>query len=440
LSSGQNRWLGVLYDAETFRPITEFSAPARIRGIAFNPGRALLATIPYGEVVSFVPVAVAEVLAGAAVCGPGSEQETDVTLACTLHGEANPEGVSETEVWFGWGMTPVLGSMTPAQPVATGGVLVPASARIEARPNETVYYRLEGRDRNVKAPEALGSETASFTTPAVAPRVPGEPAVSFVGSASAVMSGELNPENANTSYRFQYGACATLEACPGTGVTPVAEAASYGKLATTLEASGLQPGTVYRYRLVAESAGGVAHGAEGQFATAPAPAVGAVTGAASGVGVGGATISGLASPDGKPAVYTFELGVANGAATQYGIVFSGPVAASVAPVPEAYALSGLQPGVTYAYRIAVHSGYGTALGETATFTTQGLPAVLLSPTAPALLAVPPIVFPAVESQPLVKAKPKKPKPKPAKKTKKRGKRKARKARARKATARKTTRN
>lgn len=413
-----DRFFGTLYQAETFRPITEFSVPGFVGGLAFTPNGELFANRENG-VLSYVPVPVAELVASPATCGAGGEQESDVTLSCALAGEVNPEGVSETEVWFGWGRTPVLGSTTPARPVASGEALVPVSAPVEGlRPSETFYYRLEGHDHNVKAPEALGSETRSFTTPTVAPRVLGEPAVSFVGSSSAVMSGVLNPENDSTHYQFQYGACETLDTCPGAGETGSLESAFYGKVPTTLEAKGLQPGTVYHYRLTAENTGGVARGVEGQFTTAPAPVVGAVTGSAGGVGVGSAVISGAVSPDGQPAVYAFELGIANGSATQFGVVFSGQVPGSSALVPESLALSGLQPGVTYAYRIAVHSGYGSAVGETVTFTTQGLPAVLVSPVAPALLAVPAVAFPRVESPLRVKAKPKQTKAKRSKKAKK----------------------
>jgi hypothetical protein len=104
------------------------------------------------------------------------------------------------------------------------------------------------------------------------------------------------------------------------------------------------------------------------------------------------------NPDGQPASYVFELGIYAGAATQYGVVFSGSTTAVVGAVPESLGLTGLQPGTAYAYRVKISSGYGTSYGEQATFTTLGLPTVLVSPVAPALLTVPRIVFP-VESKP-----------------------------------------
>ena len=104
------------------------------------------------------------------------------------------------------------------------------------------------------------------------------------------------------------------------------------------------------------------------------------------------------NPDGQAATYTFELGRYTGAGTQFGIVFSGPAGAGRVPVGESLGLSGLQPGTTYAYRVAVHSGDGSAQGETATgamltFTTEGLPAVLSVVSPLTQLAIPNIAFP-----------------------------------------------
>ena len=179
------------------------------------------------------------------------------------------------------------------------------------------------------------------------------------------------------------------------------ESAQYGLIGVTQEARGLAPQTPYRFRLVANSEfeyqgkpeGGKTPGAEGMFKTGPAPVPQATTGSASAITATSALVSGTVNPDGQPATYAFELGVYNGAATQYGVVFSGPAGASAVPVEETLALTGLQPGVTYAYRIKVASGYGEATGQTMTFPTAGLPEVLPVATPLAMLAVPNIAFP-----------------------------------------------
>jgi hypothetical protein len=101
----------------------------------------------------------------------------------------------------------------------------------------------------------------------------------------------------------------------------------------------------------------------------------------------------MVDPGGQQATYVFELGVYTGASTAYGVVLSGTVPAETQPVAESEQLTGLQPGTTYAYRVTIRSGYGEATGTTATFTTEGLPAILTSPPTTSLLPTPSIAFP-----------------------------------------------
>jgi DNA-binding beta-propeller fold protein YncE len=387
------------------------------------------------EVISWEPVPVGELAAGASACVPGSDIGTDATLDCELKGEVDPWGVSETEVWFQWGRTPVLGEETPKQPIANTKsegeeeTPVPVSAAIKGvRPNEPLYDQLAGEDHNVKAPELLSSLTSEFTTPLVPPRVVGEPIAAFQTATSSVFFGRLNPENTLTSYEFQYAPeekCdksklaegkSLAEACAGVLQTSEAKSSQYGPVGTVMEGASLQPATLYRYRLYAVNEKGQgalnetggAQLPEGTFETAPAPAVQAQTGGAIAIGTTSAVVSGTVNPDGQASTYTFELGVYNGAATRYGIVFSGPAGAGSEPVQETLAVSGLQPGTVYAYRISIHFGDGSlngasATGASATFTTGGLPAVLLSPAPLAQLSIPAIAFPKEAKVRTVKA-------------------------------------
>jgi hypothetical protein len=437
-----SRWFGSLYDAGTSHRITEFSG-AGPAGIAFSAGGDLYAAEAASaatghEVLSYKPVPVGELLSAPAACKAGAEHETDVTFDCTLEGTVDAWGVKETEVWFQWGQTRALGSETPKQPIANLKLEGKEEAPVKAltnpplaglRPNETFYYQLAGEDHNVKAPELLTSERAQFDTPLVAPAIFGEPSVSFVKASSAVMFGELNPENAQSEYFFEYGAGETLAECPhgvrkesckAVAATPAAQATCpvagegagrvsrcvYAKTGVALQAGGLQPATAYRYRLSAESVNRAgtekqvsAPGPEGSFTAGPAPVPQASTGAASALTATSATVSGSVNPDGLPATYVFELGVYNGADTQYGVVSSAPAGASTVPVEETLALTGLQPGTTYAFRIAISSGYvknesHTVWGTPVTFTTAGLPEVLSVPAVLAQLAIPNISFPA----------------------------------------------
>lgn len=431
---GPDRRGGMLLNASTGKPITQFTVlplgtssyqlPAD--GLAFSAGDVHTGEMMYGasyvrnELVGYVPKEVAELLTGAVTCTEEAEHETSQAFECELTGQVNPEGVAKTETLFRWGRDQALSGPetreTARQPVATGGTLVPAPTAVikGLRPNEPVYSELAGYDEFNEPPErALTGEAVSGGTPLVAPKIVSVPSVSFVKAFSAVMFGELNPENANTEFFFEYGPGEALqecplgvrqEACPGVARTAIAESSAYGRVATTLEATGLQPATVYRYRLSAESEGSAKAKArstpkpedEGVFTTAPAPAPRAQTGPASAIGATTATISGAVNPDGQQAVYGFELGVYDGALTQYGVVFTGPAGAGTVAVAETLGLTGLQPGTTYAYRITIKAaGTGQSVeGEAATFTTAGLPSVLSVPTPLAMLAVPNVAFPA----------------------------------------------
>ncbi|HEY3829623.1 MAG TPA: hypothetical protein VGL57_10555 [Solirubrobacteraceae bacterium] len=443
----ENLEVGVLYDAVTGHRITTFTVPSQagLDGMAFSSGGSLYVTAAVAqEVLSYTPDLVAELLARPAGCTPGMASGSLVAFDCELEGEVNPEGVAGTEAFFEWGPTEALGETTAKQTIATGALPVPVQGTISGvRPNETLHYELAGYDEPVQAPEELTSERTSVKTPAVAPRVVGAPSASFVTSSSVVLSGALNPENANTTYEFLYApacasgeeVCPAIAQAPGVQRTAVQESGIYGNTGATLEATGLQPATTYRFALMAENAAGGAvsetGGAalpEGTFTTAPAPVPTAVTGAASAVGATSATISGSVDPDGLAATYSFEVGVYEGTATQYGVVFSGPAGAGTAQVQEAYALSGLQPGATYAFRVTVHSGYihngeNAEHGAPALFTTAGVPSVLSAPPVFGLVATPTIAFPkAVSRKTSKKGNKAKKKKKKTHKTKAKGKR------------------
>jgi hypothetical protein len=408
---------GALYEVEAknLHLITEFASEFpeeverfRALSIAFGANDDMF-VVGGNEFVSYVPVRVAGLAADPAICVSGTDDGTNTTLDCTLKGEVNPWGVAETEAGFQWGKTPILGLETGFLPLATLEEPIVQGAVLKGlTPNETYYYRLAAHDKNAKAPELLTSETASFKTPVVAPRTVGEPVASFVKPFSAVLFAELNPENTSTHYEFQYGSCESLENCAGLADTQVVESAIYGPIGATVEIKELTPNTQYRYRLFAENdhKEGTPVIEEGSFTTASAPAPQATTGPAGAAGPTSATIFGTVDPDGQPAVYTFEVGVYNGASTQYGTVLSESTGATIGPIAEKLALSGLQPGTTYAYKITVKSGYGTAEGEPAIFTTAGLSAVLAAPAPLGMLPVPRTTFPktVVSKKPTTKCK------------------------------------
>jgi hypothetical protein len=404
---------GALYEASNGRLLSRFqTSGAEVQGVGFNPGGELYAAGGQSQdVLAYTPKTIAELATGTDSCVPGTEHETDAVFDCTVNGEVDPEGVAETEAWFQWGLSPALGGQTPKQPVAAAGAF---PAVIAVRPNSAFYYELSAEDQNIRAPEALVGERRAASTPLVAPNIVGVPSTVSVTSSAAVLAAQLNPENASTEYLFEYSPSeAALQACtggirqgscPGVAATPAEQSNVYGQVGVSLEAGGLQPSTSYSDRLFAEDTSEdkreqfARTGPIASFTTAPEPSPQAQTGPYSNLGVTGATITATVNPDGAPTTYAFELGVYEGANTQFGVVGSGSLEAASSPSEETLALGGLQPGTTYAYRISLTSGYipgatHTLQGSAVTFTTSGLPAVIAPPAVLAQLPVPEIVFP-----------------------------------------------
>ena len=253
-------------------------------------------------------------------------------------------------------------------------------------------------DQNVRLPETLTDETATFSTPEASPKTLGSPSASFISPASADLYGELNPENTPSKYFFEYAPVSSgaLEQCAGptahcSGVTDTValESEQYGNVGAVAEVSNLQPSTAYKYRLAVVNQAGQQNGAEGEFTTAQKPKVEAETVAASTVTSTGALASGVVRSEGQPAVYAFEIGVYNGSATQYTTVFSGQAGLGTGDEIESFMLTGLQPATTYAYRISINGEYENVQGAATLFTTAALQTLLSLPAPAQMLPTPP---------------------------------------------------
>jgi hypothetical protein len=416
--------------------LSEFAPPSgemhAARGLAFASSasdKLNAEETPINEVESYKSIIFPETH----TCAPSQESGTSAKLC----GEINPDGV-QANGFFEYGTSASLGSQTLVAFEGSGEAFEPVSLQLTGlEPNQEYHYRVAA-EAQAGGETLLGhGEEQTFQTAIVEPQIVGQPSASFVKAQSAVVSASVNPEHASTRYHYEYGACPKLAGCVGVQSTPDEVSSVYGPVGSTWELIGLAPSTTYSYRLVASNesevggkpVGGKVAGPEGSFTTAAAPSPSATTGVASVLGPTSAIIAGTVNPDGLPGDYVFELGVYNGAATQYGIVLSGPAGSGTAPIEETFLLAGLQPGTTYAYRITVESGYiqnesHTIQGAIATFTTPGLPTVLEIPTVPTLLPTPNIAFPKAVKITSKSKKKAKTKPKHHKKTKKKAGKKA----------------
>jgi hypothetical protein len=92
-----------------------------------------------------------------------------------------------------------------------------------------------------------------------------EESASNVASSSATLDGQINPEGAETSYRFEYG---TSESYGASVPVPDGNAGSgTGPVSVQAHTQTLQPHTTYHFRLLVTNAGGTVAGADQTFTT-----------------------------------------------------------------------------------------------------------------------------------------------------------------------------
>jgi hypothetical protein len=345
-----------------------------------------------------------------------TEEAINVTgTQATLQGSFEPNG-SDTHYRFEYEPIGEPPSFTPLEDAGSPNKDEKVNAQVNGlEPNAFYFYQILAENEFGQSSGGLGL----FKTLIIPPTITNTPTTTFITAQSASLNVTLNPQHTTTHYHFEYGPCPTLTDCANIQNTPDETSAVYGQVGTTQEIVGLAPSTTYTFRLVAsnefEETGEQHHetviSAESKFTTGPAPTPSAQTGASNTITPTSAIISGTVNPDGLPASYAFELGIYNGASTQYGVVYSAFAGTSTTPTEETLQLAGLQPGTTYAYRIAVSSGYinnqsHTLQGEPATLTTPGLPTTLTPPPLLTQLPTPPIPFPNAPSSSKEKAKPK----------------------------------
>jgi hypothetical protein len=208
------------------------------------------------------------------------------------------------------------------------------------------------------------AEASASSSPSITATSP-----SHVGQTSATFNGTVNPNGANTAYFFQYGLTTAY------GLNTAVKGAGHGTkvVKASVSASGLIPGTVYHYRILAYNSDGGAIGRDHTFTTGGNPPPGATTGPASGVGVNSATLSGVITPNGAATSYYFQYGTT----TNYGSLSpSAPVAvpAGTAPVTVSTTISGLQQNQLFHYRLVdVHSVGPATYGADQVFMTEPSP-------------------------------------------------------------------
>lgn len=189
---------------------------------------------------------------------PVSEAAGEVTAAtASLHGELNPGKEAETGYHFLYSTTGVCAAGTASEQVAVSEL--PAKTKVEAA--LTGLEPHQSYTACVVASDAAGDEVpgneVSFKTSAVPPGITGETAstVTFNG---ASLEAQVNPNNQETTYSFEYSTEAAGEVLKGT-ITSVpggGPLSGFGAQPASVTTGTLTQDTTYFYRVSAENTEG----------------------------------------------------------------------------------------------------------------------------------------------------------------------------------------
>ena len=208
-----------------------------------------------------------------------------------------------------------------------------------------------------------------FETPPSAPSVDGE-SVSRATAAGATLEAQVNPNNQETTYSFEYADNPALT--DGTSLAGTA-LSGYGDQTASAITAPLAPGVRYYYRVLTENATGTAPGTLASF-TVPLAST-ASTGEASEVTRTTAVVGGEVDPEGLEAHYYVQYGtggaLSRSAPAEPGFEAGSEMTVEALGTPElpAATLSELAPGTNYEYRLVATNADGTSYGIPKAFTT-----------------------------------------------------------------------
>jgi hypothetical protein len=136
----------------------------------------------------------------------------------------------------------------------------------------------------------------------------------------------------------------------------------------SVEVSGLDPASIYHFRVVAVNFTGTTIGADETFITPDIPRVDSTF--ASAVGETSARLGARVAANTRPTTVRFEFGKSSAYGDSTDPVSIG---SDLFPNEAAVSIGGLTPGTTYHYRAVATNDIGTTYGPDQTFTTASAP-------------------------------------------------------------------
>jgi hypothetical protein len=271
-------------------------------------------------------------------------------VSATLNGTVN-SGNEITTTGYDYGLTIAYGTSIAGTPASITSVSAApfTGAAAGLAPNTLYHFRAKG---TANAITYYGSDL-TFTTLAIPPTVV-TTAATAIAATTVTLNGTVNANNASTTVSFDYG----LTAAYGTNVAGVPVTVN-GNVVTAVLANltGLQPCTLYHYRVNGVNIGGTANGNDLTFTTLPGPPT-AVTTAATGIGTTIATLNGTINANCASTVVTFNYGLT----AAYGSTVPGapsPVVGN-STTPVSANITGLAVNTTYHYQVCGTNANGSS--------------------------------------------------------------------------------
>ena len=199
--------------------------------------------------------------AGSPSIATGAATKLSNTSA-VLNGTVNPNGHA-TQYDFIYGPTTAYGATTVVHKVKSGTKAVAVQITVTGlTPGTTYHYRLNA----INSAGAVGGADRSFTTSGHPPAAVVTGGAINVGKTVATPTGVINPEGAATTWTIQYGLTAAYGLQNFAGTLPALDT----PLSVSAPLSGLAPGTLFHYRIVAyHGSSVVSAGADATFFTEP---------------------------------------------------------------------------------------------------------------------------------------------------------------------------
>ncbi len=245
------------------------SSGAPLNELAFNTGIALSRGLAVDSSTHTVFISesfgndVVDVFGLVSLPAVSTGQATGVTTtSATLEGTANPEGVPLTSCLFEYGTSESYGQSAPCHPdpaeIGSASAPVPVSAEITGlQPNTLYHYRLVAGNTSGST-QGQDQRLSTLTVPSILGA-----SVKDLGASSGDLTAQIDPNGADTTYRFEYGTSTSY----GTSV-PVPDgdiAASHSEQTVTVHLTGLLANTLYHFRVVAQNSVGVTTGVDQTF-------------------------------------------------------------------------------------------------------------------------------------------------------------------------------